>query len=166
MPEPLDPIPLSALQHWAYCPRQCALIHLEQAFEENVFTLRGQAVHARADQPGVETGLTAASRVLDGGYITRRAAVGSEARLAPNQGSLLPVAFRVVITSMVMPPRQMPSGVVLAAWSLEAVVVSTGFRDEVESPESSSIPTQPVRTNAEAIKAKSEATRIETQSCC
>ncbi len=49
-----DPIPLSALQHWAYCPRQCALIHLEQAFEDNVFTLRGQAVHARADQPGVE----------------------------------------------------------------------------------------------------------------
>lgn len=54
MPEPLDPIPLSALQHWAYCPRQCALIHLEQAFEDNVFTLRGQAVHTRADQPGVE----------------------------------------------------------------------------------------------------------------
>ena len=48
-----DPIPLSALQHWAYCPRQCALIHLEQAFEENVYTLRGQAVHNRADQPGV-----------------------------------------------------------------------------------------------------------------
>ena len=33
-----EPIPLSALQHWAYCPRQCALIHLEQAFEDNVFT--------------------------------------------------------------------------------------------------------------------------------
>lgn len=49
-----DLIPLSALQHWRYCPRQCALIHLEQAFEDNVFTLRGQAVHARADQPGVE----------------------------------------------------------------------------------------------------------------
>jgi len=49
-----DPIPLSALQHWRYCPRQCALIHLEQAFEENIHTLRGQAVHARVDQPGVE----------------------------------------------------------------------------------------------------------------
>lgn len=54
MNPPDDPIPLSALQHWAYCPRQCALIHLEQAFEDNVFTLRGQAVHARADQPGME----------------------------------------------------------------------------------------------------------------
>lgn len=50
-----DPTPLSALQHWAYCPRQCALIHLEQAFDDNVHTLRGNAVHARVDQPGVET---------------------------------------------------------------------------------------------------------------
>lgn len=50
-----DPIPISALQHWAYCPRQCALIHLEQAFEENLYTLRGQALHKRVDQPGIET---------------------------------------------------------------------------------------------------------------
>ncbi|HMM73798.1 MAG TPA: CRISPR-associated protein Cas4 [Rhodocyclaceae bacterium] len=49
-----DPIPVSALQHWAYCPRQCGLIHLEQAFDENLFTLRGRAVHAQVDQPGVE----------------------------------------------------------------------------------------------------------------
>lgn len=50
-----DLIPLSALQHWAYCPRQCGLIHLDQAFDENVHTLRGQVVHKRVDQPGVET---------------------------------------------------------------------------------------------------------------
>jgi hypothetical protein len=31
-----DPVALSALQHWVYCPRQCGLIHLEQAFEENL----------------------------------------------------------------------------------------------------------------------------------
>lgn len=48
------PIPLSALQHWAYCPRQCGLIHLEQAFDDNVHTMRGQAVHATVDQPGFE----------------------------------------------------------------------------------------------------------------
>jgi CRISPR-associated exonuclease Cas4 len=46
-------LPLSALQHWAYCPRQCALIHLDQAFDDNLHTRRGQAVHARVDQPGV-----------------------------------------------------------------------------------------------------------------
>lgn len=56
--EPLDPstdpIPLSALQHWAYCPRQCALIHVEQVFAENIFTQRGQALHKRVDDPGCE----------------------------------------------------------------------------------------------------------------
>ncbi|MEX8503873.1 MAG: CRISPR-associated protein Cas4 [Leptothrix ochracea] len=54
MDEPLDPIALSALQHWAYCPRQCGLIHLEQVFEDNLHTLRGQAVHAQVDKPGME----------------------------------------------------------------------------------------------------------------
>lgn len=49
-----DPIPLSALQHWAYCPRQCGLIHLEQAFEDNIHTARGQAVHHLVDTPGYE----------------------------------------------------------------------------------------------------------------
>lgn len=46
---------LSALQHWSYCPRQCALIHLEQAFDENVHTMRGNVVHAHVDDPGFET---------------------------------------------------------------------------------------------------------------
>lgn len=50
-----DPIMLSALQHWSYCPRQCALIHLEQAFDENVHTMRGNAAHERVDDPGFET---------------------------------------------------------------------------------------------------------------
>ncbi len=51
----LEPITLSALQHWAYCPRQCGLIHLEQAFDDNLHTLRGQAEHARVDKPGVQS---------------------------------------------------------------------------------------------------------------
>jgi CRISPR-associated exonuclease Cas4 len=49
-----DPIPLSALQHWAYCPRQCGLIHLEQSFADNLHTARGQAVHHLVDTPGYE----------------------------------------------------------------------------------------------------------------
>lgn len=40
---------LSALQHFSYCPRQCALIHLEHVWDENLFTLKGQAAHVRAD---------------------------------------------------------------------------------------------------------------------
>jgi CRISPR-associated exonuclease Cas4 len=45
------PIMISALQHFSYCPRQCALIHMEQIFDENVHTLRGRAVHTRVDEP-------------------------------------------------------------------------------------------------------------------
>ena len=55
MNEADDPIMLSALQHWSYCPRQCALIHVEQAFDENVFTMRGNAAHERVDDPGFGT---------------------------------------------------------------------------------------------------------------
>jgi CRISPR-associated exonuclease Cas4 len=54
MVDPPDPIPLAALQHWCYCPRQCALIHVEQVFADNLYTLRGQAAHRQTDQPGVE----------------------------------------------------------------------------------------------------------------
>ena len=52
--EPHDPVTLSALQHWCYCPRQCALIHIEQVFEDNLYTQRGQALHKRVDDPGFE----------------------------------------------------------------------------------------------------------------
>ncbi len=44
-----DPIMISALQHYSYCPRQCALIHMEQTFAENVHTLRGRFEHERVD---------------------------------------------------------------------------------------------------------------------
>jgi len=55
MTNPADEVvALSALQHWIYCPRQCGLIHLEQAFEENIHTARGQAVHHLVDAPGYE----------------------------------------------------------------------------------------------------------------
>lgn len=49
-----EPIMISALEHYSYCPRQCALIHIEQAFEDNVHTMRGHAVHERVDEPGYE----------------------------------------------------------------------------------------------------------------
>lgn len=41
-------IAISALQHWLYCPRQCALIHIEQAWSENKFTAEGRVMHQRA----------------------------------------------------------------------------------------------------------------------
>jgi len=49
-----DLIPLSALQHYLYCPRQCALIHLEQQWTENRQTAEGRLLHQRADTPQAE----------------------------------------------------------------------------------------------------------------
>lgn len=42
-------IPLSALQHYLYCPRQCALIHVEQLWIENLATVEGRLLHERVD---------------------------------------------------------------------------------------------------------------------
>lgn len=47
-------IPLSALQHYLYCPRQCALIHVERQWAENLFTAEGRILHERSDKPGQE----------------------------------------------------------------------------------------------------------------
>ncbi len=44
-----DYIMLSALQHYIFCPRQCALIHLEQQWAENRYTAEGKVLHERAD---------------------------------------------------------------------------------------------------------------------
>ena len=43
---------ISMLEHWSYCPRQCALIHLESTFDENLYTQRGRFLHRKVDEPG------------------------------------------------------------------------------------------------------------------
>ena len=43
-------LPLSALQHWLFCPRQCALIHVERVWAENRLTAEGRILHERADE--------------------------------------------------------------------------------------------------------------------
>ena len=48
-------VPLSALQHFVYCPRQCGLIHIEQAWSENVFTAEGRIMHEKADTARYES---------------------------------------------------------------------------------------------------------------
>lgn len=46
-----DLIPVSALQHFLYCPRQCALIHIERQWAESRHTVEGRLLHERADRP-------------------------------------------------------------------------------------------------------------------
>ena len=50
-----DTLAISALQHYAYCPRQFALIHVEQAWAENRFTAEGKLLHQRVDSGAAET---------------------------------------------------------------------------------------------------------------
>lgn len=50
-----DLLPLSALQHLLFCERQCALIHVEQLWEENRLTVEGRHLHEKVDGGTRET---------------------------------------------------------------------------------------------------------------
>jgi len=52
---PLLPVPLSALQHYLFCARQCALIHVERVWAENRSTAEGRVLHERAHEGPGET---------------------------------------------------------------------------------------------------------------
>ena len=42
-------IPISAIEHFVYCPRQCALIHCDGVWSDNAHTVRGVRSHRRVD---------------------------------------------------------------------------------------------------------------------
>ena len=46
-PEPI--VQISAIEHFAYCPRQCALIHCDGVWNDNAHTVRGARAHRRVD---------------------------------------------------------------------------------------------------------------------
>jgi len=50
-----DLIMLSALQHYAFCPRQCALIHIEQIWQESGLTAEGRIMHERVHEQNHES---------------------------------------------------------------------------------------------------------------
>lgn len=54
MDQRVDSVPIASLQHMAFCPRQCALIHVEFIWEENDLTALGRILHERADSGGME----------------------------------------------------------------------------------------------------------------
>ncbi|VEJ36339.1 CRISPR-associated protein Cas4 [Aedoeadaptatus ivorii] len=47
----MDALLISGIQHFVFCRRQWALIHIEQAWKENFLTLHGEKVHSRVDDP-------------------------------------------------------------------------------------------------------------------
>lgn len=50
-----DFLMISGLQHLAFCPRQCALVYMEQAWVENVLTALGDVMHERVHTAGAES---------------------------------------------------------------------------------------------------------------
>lgn len=50
-----DLIPISALQHFAFCVRQCALIHIERIWQDNKLTAEGQILHEHVHRKSTET---------------------------------------------------------------------------------------------------------------
>ncbi len=46
-----DLLPLSGIQHFLFCRRQWALIHIEQQWKENALTAEGRIMHQRVDDP-------------------------------------------------------------------------------------------------------------------
>jgi CRISPR-associated exonuclease Cas4 len=50
-----DLLPLSGLQHLAFCERRWALVHLEQQWEENLFTAEGKLLHEKAHSADIES---------------------------------------------------------------------------------------------------------------
>lgn len=49
-----DYLMISGIQHYEFCARQWALIHIEQQWEENVKTVQGNELHKKADQPFIK----------------------------------------------------------------------------------------------------------------
>lgn len=46
-----DMLMLSGIQHFRFCPRQWALIHIEQQWNDNRLTIEGQILHKHVDDP-------------------------------------------------------------------------------------------------------------------
>ena len=47
--QPDELLPLSGIQHFVFCRRQWALIHVERQWQENVLTVEGKLMHDKAD---------------------------------------------------------------------------------------------------------------------
>ncbi|MBP8986033.1 MAG: CRISPR-associated protein Cas4, partial [Syntrophobacterales bacterium] len=90
-----DLLQLSALQHFLFCPRQCALIHIEQIWEENLYTIEGELLHQRShsgkaeERPMKRTEFGMPIRSLELGLSGKTDAVEYKA-----DGGIVPVEYK------------------------------------------------------------------------
>lgn len=93
-------IPLSALQHYLFCPRQCALIHVEQIWREDAATAEGRLLHERADagrgerRPGVRVARGLAIRSFALGVSGIADVVEFHVKPADAKGEIVPVEYK------------------------------------------------------------------------
>lgn len=85
-------VPISALQHYLFCPRQCALIHVEQVWAEDARTAEGRLLHEKVDAGGAD----------------RRAKVRTERGVALRSLALGVVGKADVVEFHGAPPRPVP----------------------------------------------------------
>lgn len=88
-------LPLSALQHYLYCPRQCALIHLEQVWAENGYTAEGRVMHERAHEGADERRV--AVRIMRGiPVVSRELGISGQCDVVEfhADGTVLPVEYK------------------------------------------------------------------------
>lgn len=93
-----DLLPLSGLQHMAYCERQWALIHVERLWEESSDTLRGRFFHERVDTAGYSCreGIRAARSVRITSYRLGLFGVADIVEYCMKSGSaIMPVEYKV-----------------------------------------------------------------------
>lgn len=50
-----EPVPISALNQYVFCPRRCALMHVEGVWADNAHTAQGTLLHEHSDSAGYET---------------------------------------------------------------------------------------------------------------
>jgi CRISPR-associated exonuclease Cas4 len=87
----MDPVvPIAALEHHVYCPRQCALIHVDGVWDDNPHTVRGIAGHARVD--------SGASRRERGVTVLRSVPLWSEALGLSGRSDAIEVSIRGDVT--------------------------------------------------------------------
>lgn len=94
---PVEPVVMiSAIEHHLYCPRQCALIHVDGMWIDNEHTVRGQYGHRRVDLSG--TRLERGRRVLRAVTLfSERLGLSGRADVIEleQDGSLVPVEYKI-----------------------------------------------------------------------
>lgn len=91
---PDDLLPLSGIQHFLFCRRQWALIHVETQWKENVLTAEGRLLHQKVDDPfftEVRNGVILARAVPVASYRLGLSGICDAVEFTPSaEGAILP----------------------------------------------------------------------------